>query len=793
MRRWTLAPVGLGLFLLFLVASCSGPSSSSPSLPLVAASEVRSLFDAVRADKPNIPPGVEALVSGGRKVARDDPSWPTVTFLVGEIERRRGHTQRARTAFSELATWAASDPGAYGDTWGGSGLGVAGLWRWLQILDEHGFTTEEAERALDVAAKLQNTRLYSGMVRSKLLPGLPLMAEEVADRLAHIAWKNNKPDLARTLYLDFLAIDSRGKLDDIDRKIREQLLREGLATPERLDLFRARRQLALVTTESQKNEAARSLKKLWDNRQAPDDVRAEAGYEWANYIRKETPELITVLNEVIAMAGDAPVVAKALYRRGILQSGDARVVSMLELQRRFPDSPLADDALFQVATEYLFRPDLDQALYYYKALRDFKGSNDFVDTAYYMPAMGLVGRGGGKDLNAADQLLVAYLTQHPNGAFRLRSLFWRGRIAEQKNDVAKAREFFQKVIEEAPYDYFGLRSRLHLDEGIKAISQTVPATGSRTWTGFNQAYRKSRADPVLSGRSPYHERLKAAADTGIYKKLLETELDTQKQFGRRLDDISLADLDKRGWTPSIVLLLSLRQDALAARDHDPGASNCLQLGGLLGHKLKDWPVAIDVTFVPDEEHERLEAIQNDPRYLATAYPNPSDLPLLRESLAGAAWADAHGSMHLSQGLMYALIRNESRFYSRAISPKGAVGLLQMMPDTFKSIDKQSRLLEKSGIASEVEYLFDPQRNIATWAGWWPAEFGKDDLILGVMKHNAGATSVSNLLNTYWAQMGSKDDLEYRVETVRIRETRNFVRTVLQDTMIVDAAGFFEGH
>jgi soluble lytic murein transglycosylase len=148
-----------------------------------------------------------------------------------------------------------------------------------------------------------------------------------------------------------------------------------------------------------------------------------------------------------------------------------------------------------------------------------------------------------------------------------------------------------------------------------------------------------------------------------------------------------------------------------------------------------------------------------------------------------------GSTHLSQSLLYALIRQESRFYAGAISPVGALGLLQVMPETFAKLDQKANLLAGSGAASDVEYLLDAERNIKALSIWWRDELGKDDqpsaIMLAVMKHNAGAGNVAK-----WTAIGPRDDLEYGVETVRFPETRGFLRSVLQDTMIVDAAGLF---
>jgi soluble lytic murein transglycosylase len=139
--------------------------------------------------------------------------------------------------------------------------------------------------------------------------------------------------------------------------------------------------------------------------------------------------------------------------------------------------------------------------------------------------------------------------------------------------------------------------------------------------------------------------------------------------------------------------------------------------------------------------------------------------------------------------MFAMIRHESAFYPEAISQVGALGLFQIMPATFSELDRKWHLLKQGGAVSDVEYLLDPARNVALWARWWQAELSGDDLVVAVMKHSAGKGNVSKW--TYWRQWGVEGDVEYRIETIRFPETRNFVRWVLQDTALLDAAGFFE--
>jgi tetratricopeptide (TPR) repeat protein len=741
--------VGLSLLLL-LVVSCKGseaPTSSTPvgetrssetSISIAAVRQIEpsllmELFASLRAGDRALPAQIAALLTSEPEKAQKDPNWPTLVYLVGEVHRQRGETEKARGAFRELASWAVfnAPAGPYNDTWGGSGLAIFGLWRWLQILEEYGAShSAEIDQVLQVASKLQDTRLYAGMVQAGLLPAMPLLEEDVARRLAHVAWKHQRPE-ATALFLDFLTIDSRGQPDKIDAEIMHQLLTGGRADPNRLDLFRAMRLLSLVKT---KEQPVRDLKRLWENQQVPADVRAEAGYEWAYHTRMNKDyrqEILAVLTEVLKLSGDQPLTEKALYFRGTVYNYDqpramkkpqAFHADMVELLRRFPQSRLADEALFQLATEYLFEPDLERALPYYEQLRQFQGSNDYQDSAYYLPALGLLGRGREGDFDAADQLLDAYVQRYPDGVFRLRCLFWRGRIAEHKNNAKAAQDFFKKVIAEAPYDYYALRARMHLEEGRKAIKQDLPDANSKTRHELSEAYRKSQADTQLVWSSPYHTRLRVAGEIGLYRQLL----DIDGAHTKRLDDISLAQLDAAGLTPAVALFLALRQDALAAKDAHPTADNWLRLAGFLGHQVQDWPLAIEMTFVRSRVPQKLlTELQNDPRYLATVYPQPADLKTLpmAQLLARAAWP-IDGSRNLSQSLMYAVMRNESRFYPGAISKAGAIGLFQFMPQTFTRLDKGSdsrppwNLLQESGVKSPVEYLLDPERNTRLWARGW---------------------------------------------------------------------------
>ena len=84
---------------------------------------------------------------------------------------------------------------------------------------------------------------------------------------------------------------------------------------------------------------------------------------------------------------------------------------------------------------------------------------------------------------------------------------------------------------------------------------------------------------------------------------------------------------------------------------------------------------------------------------------------------------------LAPELLYAVIEQESRFVSGAVSPKGAAGLMQLMPDTQTTF----------GVANP----FDPERNVATGARFLRSlitRFG--ELPLALAAYNAGPETVA---------------------------------------------------
>jgi soluble lytic murein transglycosylase-like protein len=111
-------------------------------------------------------------------------------------------------------------------------------------------------------------------------------------------------------------------------------------------------------------------------------------------------------------------------------------------------------------------------------------------------------------------------------------------------------------------------------------------------------------------------------------------------------------------------------------------------------------------------------------------------------------------------LLKAVVAKESGFDSRAVSPKGAVGLMQLMPETAQRFGVRA-----NADGSLEEKLTDPRTNLqagARYLAWLMKKFdGQVHLVLAA--YNAGEGAV----------------LKYGRQVPPYRETLNYVRAVTE--------------
>jgi soluble lytic murein transglycosylase len=145
-----------------------------------------------------------------------------------------------------------------------------------------------------------------------------------------------------------------------------------------------------------------------------------------------------------------------------------------------------------------------------------------------------------------------------------------------------------------------------------------------------------------------------------------------------------------------------------------------------------------------------------------------------EILHPRPWADVVEREAARRGidplLVWSVMREESRFKPAVESPVGALGLLQIMPETGRMLAQRHGVLYTG-----AENLVDPEVNIALGAAYLADLLTDYDgrLHFAVAAYNAGPAAVNR-----W-RAGGVHDIDVWAENIPYTETRNYVRKVLR--------------
>ena len=123
--------------------------------------------------------------------------------------------------------------------------------------------------------------------------------------------------------------------------------------------------------------------------------------------------------------------------------------------------------------------------------------------------------------------------------------------------------------------------------------------------------------------------------------------------------------------------------------------------------------------------------------------------------------------NIQEELVFAVINAESRFDKNAISNKGAIGLMQIMPETGQWLSEKLKL----GDFSE-EMLYTPEINIQLgcyYLGYLLEKFNDEKLAL--CAYNAGTTNVYRWLDN------DKYSLDGNIHTIPFKETNKYVKKI----------------
>ena len=130
---------------------------------------------------------------------------------------------------------------------------------------------------------------------------------------------------------------------------------------------------------------------------------------------------------------------------------------------------------------------------------------------------------------------------------------------------------------------------------------------------------------------------------------------------------------------------------------------------------------------------------------------------------------AEAAESLPRGLVWAVMRQESGFDPDAVSPAGAVGLMQLMPETAHGVADELGLSRDDARLTSPPYAIrvgahDLRKLIDEFHG---------DVVLAVAAYNGGAESLER-----WLSRAPGMQLDVFVERIPFKETRDYTARVM---------------
>ncbi len=447
--------------------------------------------------------------------------------------------------------------------------------------------------------------------------------------------------------------------------------------------------------------------------------RGEAAAAFAEFVRRYPNDS----RVPAAMLG----LGKCRAKLGDVRQGES---VLTRLVKRFPGSKWAADALYAFGNLRRGANDeKDARRTYARLVREYPNSK-YADSALWWSGWSCFRAG---EYRAAEDTLQELIRRYPGSFLVHQARYWQGRAAELRHAPDAAAEYYDRLLEHGPYTFYGY---LAADRMARlAASGTVRPADS----------------PDLVAVVCADENCPDADDPSLWTAETERLLSADPSFG----------------TTRELMYQDMKQEAadeLAALMH----SGSLPRGTIIGLSkayaaLGDYSRSLRL--VLDHYAQRLDAPRKG---------TPPDLWLL--AYPQGYWDDVvAAARRFGQDPYFiaAVIRAESKFSPKALSPAGARGVMQIMPDTgawaaarlkMHGFDRQRLFESDTGIAIGTWYL---ARLMKRFHG---------DPLLAAAAYNAGPDAVASWIGPDGA-IGERDVF---IESIPYTETRSYVKKVLRN-------------
>lgn len=304
-----------------------------------------------------------------------------------------------------------------------------------------------------------------------------------------------------------------------------------------------------------------------------------------------------------------------------------------------------------------------------------------------------------------------------------------------------------------------------LEEAVGHFAKLAQSLSASPWLITSGAYWAARGELRL--RRPQHVsswlRIAAQDPRTLYGLLATRALGLKPNLNWRssiLTEAHLAVLDNSAAMRRARALAEVGQGERAEREirtlwpraTSALASAILPLVDRLGLAAVQIALGTELGKIDGETHD------------AAAFPVPGWQP--------------EGGYSVDRALIFALIRQESKFRASAKNRSGATGLMQLMPATARFAAQQERI---KGVNSHT--LLNPELNIALGQSYVQHLLTQDmidgNIFFLLCAYNAGPGNLKKWL----PKTNFDEDPLLFIESIRSRETRQFIRRVIANYWI----------
>lgn len=346
------------------------------------------------------------------------------------------------------------------------------------------------------------------------------------------------------------------------------------------------------------------------------------------------------------------------------------------------------------------------------------------------------------DFSGAESDLTSFLVAFPNSDYAPGAHYWTARSREAAGDSVRAWTSLRTVLERWPNGYYGMLAANRL-AALKGTAITPSA--SATMADAEQAGLDGNTPPTPTETMPVSQNASNPCQA----------VDTQ----------AVSDEAKQSLERAAVLQAGLLPE-LAERE----------LATLNSRMPKDPAVAMRYARLATELGNHLNAVRAVSKAFwgCLARGSRQELLPLRDIVYPDRYQDLIArnlvATSVDGNIIRGLIRQESFFEPEAVSGAGAVGLMQVLPSTARS------LAEKLGERGfKAESLKDPAVNVRYGVRYFLERYEEygGNLALTLASYNAGRVKIG-----VWREFLGGLDQELFVEFIPYTETRDYVKRIL---------------